>query len=74
LILQSTVSLNFFHNPAAYALLSVNTWEETVKELEPEIRKLFLYEKKLAIDVKMGSKAGWLARVQEITFGSYRRC
>jgi hypothetical protein len=28
----------------------------------------------LAIDVKMGSKAGWLARVQEITFGSYRRC
>ena len=52
----------------------MNTWEETVKELEPEIRKLFLYEKKLAIDVKMGSKAGWLARVQEITFGSYRRC
>jgi hypothetical protein len=56
LILQSTVNLNFFHNPA-YALLSVNTWEETVKELEPEIRKLFLYEQKLAIDVNMGSKA-----------------
>ena len=35
----------------------MNTWEETVKELEPEIRKLFLYEQKLAIDVKMGSEA-----------------
>jgi len=55
LILQSTVSLNFFNNPA-YVLLSVNTWEETVKELEPEIRKLFLYEKKLAIDVKWAVK------------------
>jgi hypothetical protein len=56
LILQNTVNLNFFYNPT-YALLFVNTWEETVKELEPEIRKLFLYEQKLAIDVKMGSKA-----------------
>jgi hypothetical protein len=56
LILQRTVNLNFFHNPVG-ALLSVNTWEETVKELEPEIRKLFLYEQKLAIDVKMGSEA-----------------
>ena len=56
LILQSTVNLNFFHIPTNL-LLFVNTWEETVKELEPEIRKLFLYEQKLAIDVKMGSKA-----------------
>ena len=47
LILQNTVNLNFFHNPA-YALLFVNTWEETVKELKPEIGKLFLYEQKLA--------------------------
>jgi hypothetical protein len=56
LILQSTVNLNFFHNPAT-ALLFANTWEETVKELEPEIRKLFLYEQKLAIDIKMGRRA-----------------
>ena len=47
LILQNTVNLNFFHNPA-YALLFMNTWEETVKELKPEIGKLFLYEQKLA--------------------------
>lgn len=56
LILQSTVNINFFHNPVN-SLLFVNTWEEAVKELEPEIRKLFLYEQKLAIDVKMGSRA-----------------
>jgi hypothetical protein len=35
----------------------VNTWEETVKQLEPEIRKLFLYEQKLAVDIKMGRRA-----------------
>ena len=45
-ILQSTINFNFFHIPAN-SLLFMNTWEETVKELEPEIRKMFLYEQKL---------------------------
>lgn len=55
LLLQRTVNLRFFHNPAN-ALLFVDTWEETIKELEPEIRKLFLHEQKLGIDVKMATR------------------
>jgi hypothetical protein len=71
LILQSTVNLNFFNIPAN-SLLFVNTWEETVKELQPEIRKLFLYEQKLAIDIKMGRRARTLE--YEKLRGSYGRC
>jgi hypothetical protein len=55
-LLQDMVNLHFFHN-STNALLFVNTWEETVKELDPEVRKLFLYEQKLSIDAKMGSRA-----------------
>jgi hypothetical protein len=35
----------------------VKAWEEAIGELEPQIRQLYMYEQKLAIDVKMGSKA-----------------
>ena len=35
----------------------MNTWEETVRELGPEVRLLFLHEQKLEIGVKMGTKA-----------------
>ena len=35
----------------------VMAWEETIDELEPQIRQLFIYEQKLNIDVKMGAKA-----------------
>jgi hypothetical protein len=31
--------------------------QETVNELEPEVRKLYLYEVKLSIDVMMGKIA-----------------
>ncbi len=35
----------------------VRAWVETIDELEPQIRQLYMYEQKLAIDAKMGSKA-----------------
>lgn len=54
--LQNTVNLKFFYNPAN-ARFFVNTWEETINELEPEVRKLYLHEEKLSLDVKMGAKA-----------------
>ena len=34
----------------------VRAWVEAIDELEPQIRQLFMYEQKLAIDFKMGSK------------------
>jgi|SRR6476659_52610 len=44
-------------SPLFQRRLFVRAWEETVDELEPQIRRLYMYEQKLAIDVKMGSKA-----------------
>jgi hypothetical protein len=55
LFLQNTVNLKFFYNPAN-ARFFVNTWEETINELEPEGRKLYLHEEKLSLDVKMGTR------------------
>jgi hypothetical protein len=49
--LQQTLSVTF------QTRLFVNAWEDTINELEPEIRKLFLYDQKLNIDIKMGAKA-----------------
>jgi hypothetical protein len=37
--------------------LFVSTWVETINELEPLVRKLYMYDQKLVIDIKMGSKA-----------------
>ena len=42
----------------------VRAWVEAIDELEPQIRQLFMYEQKLAIDFKMGSKA--LSRDYEV--------
>lgn len=35
----------------------MNIWQETINELEPEVRKLYLYEVKLGLDATMGSIA-----------------
>jgi hypothetical protein len=35
----------------------VNTWVKTINELDAMVRKLYMYDRKLAIDLKMGSKA-----------------
>ena len=37
--------------------LFVGVWLETIEKLDPQTRQLYMYEQKLAIDVKMGSKA-----------------
>ena len=42
----------------------VRVWIETIDELDPQTRQLYLYEQKLAIDFKMGSKA--LSRDYEV--------
>jgi hypothetical protein len=35
----------------------VNTWIKTIKDLDPDVRKLYMYDQKLSIDRRMGSKA-----------------
>jgi hypothetical protein len=42
----------------------VRVWKETIDELDPQTRQLYMYEQKLAIDYKMGSKA--LSREYEV--------
>jgi hypothetical protein len=44
-------------SPLFQRRLFVRVWEETIDELDPQTRQLYVYEQKLAIDVKMGSKA-----------------
>ena len=39
-------------------------WKETIDELDPQTRQLYMYEQKLAIDFKMGSRA--LSRDYEV--------
>lgn len=48
-ILQRTVNITFFHKPVN-ALIYMTAWKETLEELEPEVRKLYLNELKLYID------------------------
>jgi hypothetical protein len=48
-ILQRTVNIRFFHE-RANAVIYMTTWKETLEELEPEVRKLYLNELKLNID------------------------
>jgi hypothetical protein len=55
LLLQNTVNLKF-HNPTS-GLIFLDTWEEAIDELDPDTRKLFLYDQKLDYDQKMGKKA-----------------
>lgn len=55
-ILQRTVNIKFFHE-RRNALNYVRTWEEALNELETEVRKLYLYDLKLSIDVKVGKNA-----------------
>jgi hypothetical protein len=54
-LLQNTVNLRF-HNPAN-GLIFLDTWEEAIDELDPDTRKLYLYDQKLDYDQKMGKKA-----------------
>jgi hypothetical protein len=35
----------------------VNTWIKTIKDLDPDVRRLYMYDQKLTIDRRMGSKA-----------------
>jgi len=55
-MLQDMVNLRFIYSPANTDLFE-NIWQETVNELEPEVRKLYLYEVKLGLDATMGSVA-----------------
>jgi hypothetical protein len=55
-ILQYTVNIQFFHQ-SANALNYMGTWEETINELEAEVRKLYFYDLKLSIDVKVDKKS-----------------
>jgi hypothetical protein len=55
-ILQRTVNITFFHE-RANAVIYIQTWKETINELEAEVRKLYLYDLKLSIDVIVGQKA-----------------
>ena len=54
LLLQNTVNLRF-HNPAN-GLIFLDTWEEVIEELDPDTRKLYLYDQKLGYDQKMRSR------------------
>jgi hypothetical protein len=56
LLLLDTVNLRFSYNPT-HSRLFMDIWQETVNELEPEVRKLYLYEVKLSLDVTMGKIA-----------------
>jgi hypothetical protein len=56
LLLLDTVNLRFSYSPT-YSRLFMDIWLETVNELEPEVRKLYLYEVKLSLDVTMGKIA-----------------
>jgi hypothetical protein len=44
-------------SPVFQQRLFVGVWQETLGKLDPQTRQLYMYEQKLAIDVKMGSKA-----------------
>ena len=55
-ILQRTVNIRFFHE-RANALNYMTTWKETLEDLEPEVRKLYLNELKLNIDGIMNSSS-----------------
>ncbi|MFZ0512860.1 MAG: hypothetical protein WAM14_14730 [Candidatus Nitrosopolaris sp.] len=55
-ILQRTVNIRFFHE-RVNALIYMTTWKETIEELEPEVRKLYLNEIKLNIDGIMNSSS-----------------
>jgi hypothetical protein len=56
LLLQDTVNLRFSYNPIN-ADVFVNIWQETINELEPEVRKLYLHEVKLSLDATMSNIA-----------------
>jgi hypothetical protein len=51
-LLQNLVNIKFVHS-----LSFVFAWEETLDELEPEIKKLFLHDQKLIFDTVMGHGA-----------------
>ena len=55
-ILQRNVNIRFFHE-RANALIYMTTWKETLEELEPEVRELYLNELKLNIDGIMNARA-----------------
>lgn len=55
LLIQNNVNLKF-QNPAN-AQIFVDLWEEAIGELDPETRKLFLYDQKLDYDQKMCSRS-----------------
>ena len=59
-LLQDTVNLRFSY-PPPNARIFVNIWQETVDEMEPEVRKRYLYELKLGLDSTMGTIASTLA-------------
>jgi hypothetical protein len=59
LLLLDTVNLRFSYSPT-HSRLFVDIWQETMNELEPGIRKLYLYEVKLSLDATMGAVAGTL--------------
>jgi hypothetical protein len=55
LLIQSTLN-HELHNLVEGPQF-IEVWEETINELPPEERKLYLYEQKLSFEIKMGSKA-----------------
>jgi hypothetical protein len=55
-ILQRTVNIRFFHK-RVNALIYMTTWKETLEELEPEVRKVYLNELKLEIDAIMNASS-----------------
>ena len=56
LLLLDTVNLRFFYSPIKRHVY-VNIWQEVIEELDPEVRKLVLYEVKLSLDSVMGTIA-----------------
>ncbi|MGC2570110.1 MAG: hypothetical protein WA364_01270 [Candidatus Nitrosopolaris sp.] len=56
LLLLDTVNLRFFYSPINRHVF-VNIWQEVIEELDPEVRKLVLYEVKLSLDSVMGTIA-----------------
>lgn len=55
-ILQRTVNIRFFRQ-RANAVIYMGTWEETINELEDEVRRLYFYDLKLSIDVRVDKKS-----------------
>jgi hypothetical protein len=55
-ILQRTVNIRFFRQ-RANAVIYMGTWEETINELQDEVRRLYFYDLKLSIDVRVDKKS-----------------